>query len=454
MGRYTYRGNNRGSRRIKTPVIISIALMILLCSCNSNTVDNNANQDNMVTNTIDNINNENRISKDTIDKIYTDTLKQVILETYTEDKEDNINDNTLDVEKNGTNDESSDIPEEVQGEIPEETLGDTSEEIENSHINQQLSSNIESDIQNIINKTISESEYYDGITRYQCAALVYDILNIQGKIPDLTGYQLSYIDDIPERHIIPICVLDKLGINYGEQFSGYNTISIDELQNIFNKLAVYIKNYKEDTNTTNNNENKDKENIQIEQSEYNDTLFGESVAVFKYPTTSNEIDANIDAIIPVDMDSGSTVSKYNSYEPVYAQYINLHESIINADDIGGILNGETNSAEIMGVSKVNAIHLSISDSVTSSNGTVYESSLFEVGNMPIFTKNYGCIGLKNNKVITKLDCEISPDGTNILIIPTGIDIDTIGFIVDKLTFENQSTENSQITKVLVLAEIA
>lgn len=190
------------------------------------------------------------------------------------------------------------------------------------------------DTSEILEEAIVYSELNtDGrINRLQLAKVVYNILLEINATPPMYNYMLGYSDvnQIPEDYVYPVSVVSYIGIFRGIDFEPYKVVTVDELSNIFDRLVAYIESYtrvevKEDAGYTDGILSAAE--IVLNGRVLDDKLNGESVAIYSTPTNMGQVDANLNAILPLEFFEGLIKPTQ------FVDYINITEGIVGLDSL-------------------------------------------------------------------------------------------------------------------------
>lgn len=297
------------------------------------------------------------------------------------------------------------------------------------------------------------------ITRYQIADILYKILLNTNKLPDIYGYQISYEDseDIPSKYMSAVCCTTYLELlTYDKRFDGYRYVVKDEVDEAFKKLQVYLDNYvpseiTPEEEAKRNEKTPERILLELEAAgilkdrQFKDKLNGQSVALFKEPKTLEQLEANQNSVLEVDLNSINELYDFTKSK-LDMEYINLDESLIDYS----LLNRAYEDFNVIGVTYLNELDVICS---AKEPGLILENKTFEVNQLTSFAGVHGVVGIYNNSIVCE-GTKISGDDKFGVMIPYGNRIDSVGLLINKDLFENvlPSNESNYVLAIFGITE--
>lgn len=314
------------------------------------------------------------------------------------------------------------------------------------------------------------------IDRYQMSSILYELMLLKDKVPNIDGYSVIYsdMDDFPEKYITPIVAVTRSDclsdiVELRSEFSGYTYVSKDELNIWIENFKDYLSNYDkytlkvENESTTNVLDTNTKNKLQVEKEKAakeaekvlkdrktDDRLNGQSVAIYNNPRTLTEIEANLNNITKVSISELATNDNYalgsKSEHPnpdlkVNVEYINLDEALVDKElmeeyisDIYTDMEGV--NVEFTGVSRTDSMKFELD--------YTFDQNVLRSSDIEKMWDNYKIkpimvAGINNHSIVSAglVGVEIvGEDESNTFIQLPDYDIDTLGFIYRKDTLEN------------------
>lgn len=305
------------------------------------------------------------------------------------------------------------------------------------------------------------------LTRYQLVDVLYNIMLSHNKLPDVTGYQLTYTDSdsVPARYLNELCYVDYLKlIDFGEAINGYEYATEEEVTKSMEKLKKYLENYKEPEKDNSNDDNTNQERTELEKqaeqtlkNRKETNLLGiESVAIYKNPKTLGELESNQNNINRVNLErlhqqdllgtdcDGTPMNDRR----INIEYLELNQALLDYS----MLSELELPGKIIGVTYVSDMSFGIHDD---GYRKVVQCSLIEdalTNSMMTYA-----VGIKDNNIVSKLEIkrEFGFEGITYESFVKK-DIDSVGFVINKGNLENAgtSTDDNGLTYIIAITKIA
>ena len=201
------------------------------------------------------------------------------------------------------------------------------------------------------------TEYLDklGITYYQAFDMIYQKLYTENKLPKIYGYTLELspgieLDPTYSQRIIYLAKANIVTADlFTEGFNGYDYIPKKIFSDLIDRMNNWLSNCSqedlidlssfEQSEEEKEKEDKDFENDkqliekELQDTEFVDKLNGQSVAIYKHPKNYDELRANVEHIIPVDVNKiKNLIDSYESIEDVDIEYINVDQGFVDLED--------------------------------------------------------------------------------------------------------------------------
>ena len=202
------------------------------------------------------------------------------------------------------------------------------------------------------------TEYLDklGITYYQAFDMIYQKLYTENKLPKIYGYTLELspgieLDPTYSQRIIYLAKANIVTADlFTEGFNGYDYIPKTTFNELVDKMNIWLESCSQDElvdlsdfEQTEEEQQQAEDELEadkilieqeLQETEFVDRLSGQSVAIYEHPKNYDELNANLDNIIPVDVNKISTlIDDFTQLSTVDIEYINIDQAFIDPNGV-------------------------------------------------------------------------------------------------------------------------